>query len=64
MNTFPCYSNNASIPLWLIIDKVLEVVNRQTGVNIMVSEGGMPWGLDVTTTILQPGATVLPQRVK
>ena len=44
MNSFPCYSNNASIPLWLTIDEALEVVNRQTGVNIMVSEGGMPWG--------------------
>ena len=40
MNSFPCYSNNASIPLWLTIDEALEVVNRQTGVNIMVSEGG------------------------
>lgn len=39
MNAFSCYSNNASMPLWLTIDEALEVINWQTGVNIMVSEG-------------------------
>lgn len=38
MNAFPCYSNNSSMPVWLTIDEAVGVINRRTGVNIMVSE--------------------------
>ncbi|EBP4342208.1 hypothetical protein UK30_10165 [Salmonella enterica] len=38
MNAIPCYSNNSSMPVWLTIDEAVDVINRQTGADITVSE--------------------------
>ncbi|EJJ6948258.1 hypothetical protein NJJ93_001150 [Salmonella enterica] len=38
MNAIPCYSNNSSMPVWSTIDEALDVINRQTGADITVSE--------------------------